>query len=175
MSRLAKVTLSRLNTFDQPAFVEVCGGLFEHSPWVASRTWEQRPFGSIDLLHRALVQTVHDAGAPDKLALIRAHPDLVGRLAREGRLTQESTSEQASAGLAQLSAQEVGLFETYNHAYREKFAFPFVICARENRKESILSAFPVRLANSMDSEISTALVEIAKIARLRLYDRVREG
>jgi 2-oxo-4-hydroxy-4-carboxy-5-ureidoimidazoline decarboxylase len=175
MTAHAKVRLSRLNTFDRAGFVAVCGGLFEHSPWIAERTWEQRPFGSVEALHGALVKTVNEADDAAKLALIRAHPDLVGRLAREGRLTQESTSEQAAAGLTGLTLEEVNLFEKYNHAYREKFAFPFIICARENKKESILAAFPVRLANSMNSEISTALIEIAKIARLRLYDRVVEG
>jgi 2-oxo-4-hydroxy-4-carboxy-5-ureidoimidazoline decarboxylase len=108
------------------------------------------------------------------MALIRAHPDLVGKLAREGKLTRESNSEQAAAGLDALSSSEIADFDRYNAEYREKFGFPFVICARENRKEAILEAFPRRLANSPETELATALAEIFKIARLRLADAVWE-
>ena len=45
-----------------------------------------------------------------------------------------------------------------------------MICARENKKESILSGFAARLNNTQDEEIDTALGEITKIARLRLMD-----
>ncbi len=112
------------------------------------------------------------ATTDEQVKLIASHPDLVGRLAREGKLTHESTREQAAAGLAQLSAQEVKLFERYNADYRAKFGFPFVICARENKKDAILAAFPLRLQNTRPQEIDTALSEIAKIARLRLLDSV---
>jgi 2-oxo-4-hydroxy-4-carboxy-5-ureidoimidazoline decarboxylase len=118
------------------------------------------------------VQAMYAASDAEKLALIRAHPDLVGRAARAGTLTPSSTREQAGAGLDTLSASEVALFDRYNSEYRESFGFPFVICARENRKESILRAFPERLRHSRDEEISTALAEIAKIARFRLLDAV---
>ncbi|MCP6756244.1 2-oxo-4-hydroxy-4-carboxy-5-ureidoimidazoline decarboxylase, partial [Klebsiella pneumoniae] len=89
------------------------------------------------------------------------------RLAREGQLTTESTREQSAAGLAALLPEEIDLFERYNADYRSKFGFPFVICARENKKEAILAAFSVRLKNTREQEIDTALTEIAKIARLR--------
>jgi OHCU decarboxylase len=106
--------------------------------------------------------------------LIASHPDLVGRLAREGGLTRESTAEQAAAGLDSLSADEIAAFERYNQAYRDKFSFPFVICARENKKSAILAAFPLRLQNTREQEISTALTEIYKIAKLRLLNAVSE-
>jgi OHCU decarboxylase len=114
------------------------------------------------------------ASRDEQVKLIAAHPDLVGRLAREGRLTRESTREQEVAGLAQLTADEVAAFERFNAQYRATFGFPFVICARENKKEAILAAFPVRLRNTREQEIETALGEIEKIARLRLRDAVRE-
>ena len=109
-----------------------------------------------------------------QLALIRAHPDLAGRVALAGELTDASAAEQAAAGLTALSAEELARFTGYNAAYKERFGFPFVICARENRKEAILAAFPLRLRNTRDQEIATALGEIAKIARLRLLDAVSE-
>lgn len=168
------VSLHDLNASDRNAFVRVCGPLFEHSPWIAERTYSSRPFASLDALHAALVQNMHGATQDEKVNLIASHPDLVGRLAREGRLTSESTREQAAAGLAQLTRDEVEKFERYNADYRGKFGFPFVICARENKKDAILAAFPVRLQNSRAQEIDAALTEIARIARLRLLDAVRE-
>lgn len=169
-----KVALTDLNKRDSAGFTEVCGPLFEGSPWIAERAWTLRPFESVDALHRALVAMMNAARMDERLALIAAHPDLVGRLAREGRLPPDSLSEQSAAGLDRLSEQEIALFESQNKAYRDKFGFPFVICARENRKEAILSAFPVRLAHTRDQEIETALREIAAISRLRLLDRVEE-
>ncbi len=169
------VALSQLNRADRQGFVTVCGPLFEHSPWVADRTWERRPFGTLSVLHRQLVATMEMASEDEQINLICAHPDLVGRLAARGGLTTVSAGEQAAAGLDSLSAEEVTLFRGYNREYRDKFGFPFVICARENRKEAILRAFPERLGQSRKREISTALSEIAKIAWLRLQDAVTEG
>ena len=153
--------LSALNSFDRERFVAICGPLFEHSPWVAQRTWDERPFASRDALHSALCETMYGASADEQVKLISSHPDLVGRMAREGRLTRESRTEQTAAGLANLSPQEIERFNSYNAAYRERFGFPFVICARENRKDAILAAFPLRLNNSREQELATALGEIA--------------
>ena len=170
-----KVPLSELNARDMDAFVSVCGPLFESSPWIAERTWHRRPFDSLDALHRALVATVESASQEEKLRLIASHPDLVGRLACQGRLSRESTAEQGAAGLERLSEAEVTRFARLNEEYRGKFGFPFVICARENRKDAILVAFPARLSHTREQEMATALTEIAKIARLRLVDAVTEG
>ena len=167
--------LTDLNRRDLAGFVEVCGPVFESSPWIAERTWPRRPFPSIEALHRELVATVDAATEEEKIGLVAAHPDLVGRMAREGTLSPHSSREQEAAGLTALSAQEIARFEAYNRDYREKFGFPFVICARENRKEAILAAFPERLAHSREQEVAVALAEIAKIARLRLRDAVTEA
>ena len=172
---LMTVPLAQLNETAPVGFVAVCGPLFEHSPWIAERTWPRRPFASVDALHIALCDTMYAASCDEQVKLIESHPDLVGRLAREGRLTRESTAEQAAAGLTQLTDEEIAAFERFNAEYRSKFGFPFVICARENKKATILAAFPARLKNTRQQEIATALGEIAKIARLRLLDRVAEG
>jgi OHCU decarboxylase len=169
-----KLSLAELNAGNRAEFIAVCGPLFEHSPWIAERTFALRPFSSLAALHAALVMTMTAAMPAEQMQLIRAHPDLVGKLARENKLTRESTGEQAAAGLAQLSADEIALFEKNNAAYKEKFDFPFIICARENKKDAILAAFPIRLKNSREEEITAALAEIAKIARLRLLDAISE-
>jgi 2-oxo-4-hydroxy-4-carboxy-5-ureidoimidazoline decarboxylase len=166
-------SLSQLNSFSRDEFVRIVGPVFEHSPWIAETVWSQKPFASIEQLHRALCATVQGAGEEKQLALIRAHPDLVGKLALAGQLTKESTNEQASAGLTQLTPEEVELFQTNNAAYKTKFNFPFIICARLNKKEAILAGFEQRLNNSRGREIKTALEEIFKIAELRLKDLIQ--
>jgi OHCU decarboxylase len=167
-------TLAQLNAMDQSAFVATCGPVFEHSPWIAERAWGRPPFASFSGLHERLCSVVASATPDEHLSLIRAHPDLVGRLAREGKLTRESTTEQAAAGLTSLSDDEIHTFERLNAQYRDKFGFPFIICARENKKDAILAAFPRRLANTREQEIAAALAEIYKIARLRLSDAIWE-
>src|SRR6266478_6148078 len=160
--------LKQINSLSREDFVCVIGPVFEDSPWIADATWSKRPFKSVDKLHGALCKTVEAAAEAKQIDLIRAHPDLVGRAALAGTLTPASTSEQASAGLDKLTPEQIAAFQKFNHAYRDKFGFPFVICARLNKKEAILLAFPVRLEHSREEEIKTALEEIAKIAYLRL-------
>ncbi len=169
-----KTPLRWLNECTPEEFVAVCGRFFEHSSWIAERTAARRPFASCDELHRELCATIQSASRDEQLSLIRAHPDLVGKLAEENSLTAESTNEQRAAGLIDLSPQERQQFRDHNAAYWQKFDFPFVICARENKKEAILAAFPRRLAYSVNEEIQTALAEIEKIARLRLMDAIEE-
>jgi 2-oxo-4-hydroxy-4-carboxy-5-ureidoimidazoline decarboxylase len=163
-----KTSLQELNSLPVPEFVRRLGGIFEHSPWVAEKVAAGRPYSSLEALHAAMVWAVHQAGEKAHLDLLNAHPDLVGKAV----LTAESASEQAAAGLMNLSQEEVKTFRTHNQAYRQKFGFPFIICARLNKKEAILTAFPKRLAQDRRTEITTALEEIAKIARLRLEDAV---
>ena len=110
---------------------------------------------------------VREADDARQLALIRAHPDLVGRAAREGRLGAASTSEQAGAGLDQLTPEEIAWFEQRNAAYRARFGFPFIICVRANRKQAILAGFETRLQHTPEQERAAALAEIEKIAAFR--------
>ena len=163
-------SLAELNALSLGEFVKIVGPVFEHSPWIAQMVWAQKPFATLEALHGALCRTVKHSSEDRQLALIRAHPDLVGKLALAGQLTQESTGEQASAGLDKLSPAEVALFQKNNAAYQQKFGFPFVICARLNKKSAILAGFENRLKNSREQEIQMALAEIFKIAELRLRD-----
>jgi 2-oxo-4-hydroxy-4-carboxy-5-ureidoimidazoline decarboxylase len=168
----ARFTADQLNALSTADFVRAFGGVFESSPWIAEAVAGARPFPDREALHRAMCDRVRSAGEARQLELIRAHPDLVGRAALAGTLGAESTREQASAGLDRLSAEEVAAFQRCNSEYREKFGFPFVICARLNQKASILAGFAARLKNSRAQEVATALDEIFKIARLRLDDLV---
>jgi 2-oxo-4-hydroxy-4-carboxy-5-ureidoimidazoline decarboxylase len=160
--------VQELNAQDRHEFTRLLAPLFEHSPWVPARTASKRPFADRANLYAALCDTVMKASNDEKISLIRAHPDLVG----DATLTQESHGEQASAGLGDLSPMEIAQFRSLNAQYQERFGFPFVICARLNKKEAILEAFPIRLQHSREQEMETSLLEIFKIAELRLKDLV---
>jgi 2-oxo-4-hydroxy-4-carboxy-5-ureidoimidazoline decarboxylase len=154
----------------EEAFVARYGAVFERSPWVAREAWRRAPFASIDELHEAMVAAVRAAPRAEQLALVRAHPELAGREAAAGELTEASTREQASAGLDRLTAPELDRWRQLNREYRERFGFPLVVCVREHTKDSILAWAQERLANDADEEVEIALEEIAKIARLRLEE-----
>ena len=148
------------------------GGVFEESPWIAREAWEQRPFGSVDELHAAMVWVVEHSPRTARLELIRAHPDLAGKAAIAGALTPQSAREQAAAGLDRLTPAQYERICGLTAAYRERFGFPFVICAREHTADSIIASAAERLASDPEQEERAALTEIAKIARLRLDDLV---
>lgn len=169
MSRVPH-SLSQVNALSTDEFVRLVGPVFEHSPWIAERASASRPSASTSALHEAMCDVVRSATADEQLALIRAHPDLVGRVV----LTAESQGEQTAAGLTDLSHEEVALFDRYNREYKSRFEFPFVICARLKKKDAILAAFLIRLQNSAEQERTTALGEIFKIAQLRLKDLIHE-
>jgi 2-oxo-4-hydroxy-4-carboxy-5-ureidoimidazoline decarboxylase len=139
--------------------------LFEHSLWVEARA-DARP--SSGDRYADLMAVVRDASLEEQLALIRAHPELAGKAAGDGRLTEASAAEQASAGLDRLTEEEFDRFHALNAAYREKFGFPFIICVRLTDKAGILAAMEARLANDRDAEIAHALDQIGEIVRLRL-------
>lgn len=167
------MTIAYLNSLDRAAFTAALGHLFEHSPWVAEDTWPRRPFRDAAHLHTSLCASMRAAPKDQQLALIRAHPDLAGRLAQQNQLTAESTREQSSAGLTALSDAELANFQNLNAAYLARFGFPFIICARLNNRATILAAMQARVANSPESEFATALGEIEKIAQLRLNDLLK--
>ena len=162
------MTLADLNAVPAAAFVQALGGIFEHSPWVAAAVADHRPFGSVDALHRAMVAAVAAAPPGRQLDLIRAHPDLAGKAARAGALTEPSTAEQAGAGLDRLTDAEFERFGTLNTAYMTRFGFPFIVAVKGLTKHDILAAFEARLPNDPETEKATALHQVARIARFRL-------
>ena len=168
------VTLNQLNEGDDRDFIAALGDVFENSPWLVERATEQRPFASRDTLRSTLMEIMLAASDDEKLALIRAHPDLAGKTARAGDLTGHSTREQASAGLDSLTDAEFDRFNWLNNAYREAFGFPFIIAVLDHTKETILTAFESRLKNSRTAEIEEAIRNIGRIVSLRVINTVRE-
>jgi OHCU decarboxylase len=150
-------------------FVARYGGIYEHSPWVAERA---APLldetADIDVIARVMADCVDNASMSWQLALIRAHPDLAGKAAIAGELTENSQTEQAGAGLDSCSPEEYARFKALNDAYRSRFGFPFVMAVRNKSRGEILEAFETRLENDYDEEFENALLEIHRIARMRL-------
>lgn len=165
-------TLDGINAFDRTVFTAAFGGVFEHSPWVAERAWEERPFDAVDQLHRAMVRAMEAAAPAEQLALIRAHPELAGKAAIAGELTAASASEQKGAGLDRCSPEEFARLHALNSAYRDKFGFPFIVAVRGHTRASILAEMERRLSHGIEEEHAEALRQIARIARFRLEDLV---
>jgi len=151
-------------------FVKRYGGIYEHSPWVAEQVEDLLDDAGTDIERLAsLMADCVDNAAPEKqLALIRAHPDLAGKAQLAGELTADSTAEQLSAGLDRCSAEEYERFQALNAAYWKKFDFPFIMAVRNSTRAEILHAFASRIENDYEQEFENALVEIHKIAALRL-------
>lgn len=164
----ARPTPDMLNSLAHADFVHLLGGVWEDSPWVAEQAFEARPFADYVALHNAMVRVVVNAGQEAQLALLRAHPDLAGKLARGGGLTVQSAAEQAGLGLDRLSDAEFDWFDRHNSAYRARFGFPFIIAVKAHTRESIKQALATRLDNDPAVEMKTALGEVAKIAKFRL-------
>ena len=156
---------------DKASFVATYGGVFEHSPFIAERAFDA---GSMvepltaDGVHGALVAVFRASSPEERLGILNAHPDLAGKLAIAGGLTEDSRKEQAGAGLDRLSAQEHARFTALNTAYVEKFGFPFIIAVKGLTKDDILAAFERRIDNSREEEFATACGQVERIALLRL-------
>ncbi|UIK04002.1 2-oxo-4-hydroxy-4-carboxy-5-ureidoimidazoline decarboxylase [Neorhizobium galegae] len=152
-------------------FIAMFGGVFEHSPFIAERAYDSGlmlvPLTSKSV-HDALTSIFRKASREERLGVLRAHPDLAGKLAIAGELTEDSKKEQAGAGLDRLGAAEHARFTELNTAYTEKFGFPFIIAVKGLTKDDILAAFEKRIDNSADEEFDTATAQVEKIALLRL-------
>lgn len=169
---MTTVSLESLNASDAASFIAALGDIYEHAPWVAQAVHGARPFGTLAALHDAMMSAVHSAPPDQQMALIKGHPDLAGKAARAGTMTDESKAEQASVGLDRLSDAEFAQFHRLNSAYRQKFGIPFIVCVRRHSRDSILQQFERRVQNSVTAETEAALGEIFRIAALRLDQRV---
>jgi 2-oxo-4-hydroxy-4-carboxy-5-ureidoimidazoline decarboxylase len=162
------VTIPELNRLDQVGFVDAIGWIFERSPWVANRAFHARPFASVDALHAVMMEQVESATFAERLALLKAHPDLATRT----RLSAASTEEQAGAGLDSLTPSEFEQIHRLNAAYRARFGFPFLLAVKGSTKHDVLLALQARMEASPEDEFREALRQVYRIARFRLEDIV---
>jgi 2-oxo-4-hydroxy-4-carboxy-5-ureidoimidazoline decarboxylase len=168
MSKTTNLDLKTVNQMDRAAFTQALGEVFENSPWVAERAWDARPFDSVSALHQAMVHAVKSATREQQLALLNAHPDLAGKEAQAGTMTDSSKQEQSGAGLNALSKEEMGRITQFNAAYKAKHRFPFIVCVRHYTKAGIFYEFERRIANDSETELANDLQQISAITRLRL-------
>jgi OHCU decarboxylase len=152
-------------------FVAKFGGVYEHFPKIAEAVWD-RGLGEAEDTPDGLAATMAEIAAgldeADKLTLIRNHPDLAGKTAIAGALTEASKSEQAGAGLTSCTPEEFRRFQELNDAYKRKFGFPFILAVGGRNRQEILAAFEARMENDRETEFRTALEQIDRIARMRL-------
>src|ERR1700722_12172134 len=166
------LTIEALNAMPAPEFTAALGTIFEHSPWVAQRAAQLRPFRSREELHQGMCQQVAQASAAEQDALIRAHPRLGARRGQRAQLTQSSANEQRRAGLDACTDQEFTELLRLNELYVARFAFPFILAVRGHTPDSILASMRQRLGNDLATERATALQQINRIAGFRLGDGV---
>jgi 2-oxo-4-hydroxy-4-carboxy-5-ureidoimidazoline decarboxylase len=162
------INIEQLNDCNATRFVELLGGIFEHSPWVAERVYDKRPFASRANLHRRMVAEVHEASQQQRRKLLCQHPELAGKEADANSLTDASQREQAGAGLNQCSADELARIKHFNQAYSAKHGFPFIIAVTGLDKLQIIAAMEQRIDNEVENEFATAIGEVEKIAMIRL-------
>ena len=159
------------------AFVARFGGVYEHSPWVAERAWDAglgAETATAGGLSGALHAQVAAASEDERLALLRAHPDLAGRLALAGELSADSTAEQAGAGLDRCTPQELEEFQALNERYKTRFGFPYILAIKGRHREQILENFRARVENDPEAEFEEAIEQVRRIALLRL-EAMAEG
>ncbi|MEL7152128.1 MAG: 2-oxo-4-hydroxy-4-carboxy-5-ureidoimidazoline decarboxylase, partial [Pseudomonadota bacterium] len=169
------VRRERPSEMSKDAFIAAFGGIFEHSPWIAERAYQLELGPTHDTaagVHSALARVFRSASEEERLQVLKAHPDLAGKLAAAKRLTEASTAEQASAGLDALYDDERAEFEALNAEYTDTFGFPFIIAVRDHDKASILKAFRARVQNDRQDEFAEACRQVERIAALRLKDQL---
>ena len=170
---MSQKSLSDLNVCSKADFVTALANVFEYSPWIAEQAASARPFAGVNALFAAMKAAVEGAGPDQRLALIKAHPDLADKAQRAVGLTAESSAEQNSVGLDRLSDAGYQAFERVNNAYRAKFGFPYIVCVRRYTKDYVLRDFELRLPNDAGTEMQTSIGEIFRIAALRLDQLVK--
>ena len=168
-----RYTVDMLNTMSQEEFTSALGAIYEHSPWFAQRAAAKRPFTEMQQLQDAMANEVRNASQQEQLNLVLAHPELAGKAAIRGELTEESTREQKGAGLDQCSPEEFARLQELNSAYRDKFGFPFIIAVKGHNRQTILKAMAERVENDRERELKECIEQIVKIGQFRLADLCR--
>ncbi|CAH2062840.1 unnamed protein product, partial [Iphiclides podalirius] len=171
---MASLTIADVNALNDEQYETIFGNVIEHCKRAAVKIKELRPFNNVDEICEAFEKYLDSADVEEKLAVLKSHPDLAGRLAQQGELTPESTAEQRSAGLNSLNEEEKNLMDSRNKRYKSKFGFPFIICARENKVQSILGGLDTRYKNTYEEEIENGIKEVKKILKLRILNIVNQ-
>lgn len=159
-----------LGAWTPERFVALLGGAVEHSPWVAQQAWAQRPFDGVEALACAMESAIAQATHAQQLALLNAHPELAGREAAAGTMTDASSSEQGRLGLFDLKSNELARLQSLNLVYRERFGFPLIVALRLHASlDSVFAEGERRLCHDSATEWSVALAQVGHVMRGRLH------
>lgn len=176
--QIMAILKNRPSALNKDEFMHQFAGVYEHSDWVAELLWDQiqvsierECFDTVDAIAGQMHNIVDTANYDLKLALLRAHPDLAGKAAMAGELTDDSTSEQAGVGLDELTEEEFQRFQSINDNYKAKFEFPFIMAVKGATKVQIFDGFDSRIDNSVEVEFIRAVNEVHKIAGFRLAEK----
>ena len=162
-------TINKINKLSRTEFIEIFTNIFEKTKWIAEKLYNQKPFDDFKDLCSKMLGIFETAGKETQLKILKAHPDLADKIT-VNLLTSNSRTEQSNAGLDQCSEEEFNEFKNLNKSYRQKYGFPFVIAVKGKNKIEILSEFRKRILNSVDEEFNEAIIQIGKIANLRLNE-----
>ena len=162
-------TIDKINKLSRSEFVEIFANIFEKTKWIAEKLYNQKPFDDFKDLCSKMLRIFETAGKETQLKILKSHPDLANKVAVNS-LTKNSRAEQSNAGLDQCSEEEFNEFKDLNKKYKQEFGFPFIIAVKGKNKIEILSEFKKRILNSVDDEFNEAIIQVSKIAKLRLNE-----
>ena len=162
-------TIDKINKLSLSEFVEIFANIFEKTKWIVERLYKQKPFDSFEGLCSKMLGIFKTASKETQLKILKAHPDLADKAAINS-LAINSRMEQSDAGLDQCSEEEFKEFKDLNKKYKQEFGFPFIIAVKGKNKIEILSEFKKRILNSIDDEFNEAIIQVSKIAKLRLNE-----
>ena len=163
------ITIEQINKLSRNEFVETFTNIFEKTTWIAEKLYNQKPFDSFENLRSKMLEIFETASKETQLKILKAHPDLADKVT-VNLLTTNSRTEQSNAGLDQCSEEEFNEFKNLNKAYKQRYGFPFIIAVKGKNKIEILNEFKKRISNSVDNEFNGALLQVSKIANLRLNE-----
>ena len=161
--------INKINKLSQSEFIKIFGNIFEKARWIAKKLYDQKPFNDFQDLSLKMLGIFEATTKKNQLKILNAHPDLADKV-KIASLTLNSQKEQINAGLNQCSEDEFNEFKNLNKSYRQKYGFPFVIAVKGKNKIEILSEFRKRILNSVDEEFNEAIIQVGKIANLRLNE-----
>ncbi len=162
-------TIDKINKLSQSEFVEIFANIFEKTKWIAEKLYNQKPFNNFEDLCSKMLGIFKTASKETQLKILREHPDLANKVT-VNLLTINSRTEQNNAGLDQCSEEEFNEFKDLNKKYKQKFGFPLIIAVKGKNKIEILSEFKKRILNSVDDEFNEAIIQVGRIANLRLNE-----
>ncbi|XP_043929205.1 putative 2-oxo-4-hydroxy-4-carboxy-5-ureidoimidazoline decarboxylase [Protopterus annectens] len=157
-----------INSMNYESFLDVFGNVVEKCPVIVAAIWSRCPFLSVSDMESSIAEFIDSLPQSGKEGILRCHPDLAGRDLLSGKVTAESQGEQRQAGLASLSPGEMERMKQLNSHYKNKFGFPFVICARMSNKAQIFQELSVRVNNPPSQELLKGIEEVKKICHLRI-------